>query len=99
MCTGAPICASVMPVMFCTMCASLLQVCRLYALLWFVYMYVEMTLSGSGLNNTRDPTAAVCRYTRNDQPMDQFTTKATPEGYHRLTCPLPPFNATSDFEG
>ena len=56
-------------------------------------------MSGCGLNNTKNLTAAVCRYTRNDQPMDEFTTKATPEGYHRLTCPLPPFNATSDFEG
>ena len=60
---------------------------------------VEVAMLGCGLNNTKDPTAAVCRFTRSDQPMDEFTTKATPDGYRRLTCPLPPFNVTSDFEG
>ena len=60
---------------------------------------VVMAMTGSGLNNTRDPTAAVCRFTRNDQSMDEFTTSATPMGYHRLTCPLPPFNISRNFEG
>ena len=60
---------------------------------------VEVVMSGSGLNNTKDPAAAICRFTQNDRPMDEFTTRATPMSYHRLTCPLPPFNDTSNFEG
>ena len=99
MCTSAPI-----YLCMCDACHVLYNVCISSAsvqslCLALVCVCVEMTLSGSGLNNTKDPTAAVCRFTRNDQPMNEFTTKATPEGYHRLTCPLPPFNATSDFEG
>ena len=72
------------------------------ASVWSLYIAlfpVEVVMSGSGLNNTKDPAAAVCRFTRTDQPMDELTTKATPVGYHRLTCPLPAFNDTSKFEG
>ena len=64
-----------------------------------VNLFVEVVMSGCGLNNTKDPAAAVCRFTRTDQPLNELTTKATPVGYRRLTCPLPVFNDTSDFEG
>ena len=64
-----------------------------------VLLPVVVAMSGSGLNNTKDPAAAVCRFTRNDQSMDELTTKATPMGFHRLTCPLPSFNVSSNFEG